>query len=1809
MKSQSMITHAGKRSTRLLAKVRPVAAVCAALVSSHFMVDVALANAGFGTNTNIANGNIAVPTYYANSPQGWQPALDATNQPITNPATGNAYTASEAFTANGNSTAGAVVPMVNTGTALRKFVDSIGGLGAYGLDGPSDLAYNNPAKAATASTQGIPVAIPVHNWVNPLTGVTTPDDYYELAVVEYVVQMHSDLPKKTIERGYVQIETAAIRAASLKDPAGVGSEHIPGVYPDGTPILDASGAQVFFVHSPHPLGPAVVATTGTAVRYLFRNYLPYTDAAGVAHGRANGGELEVPVDEILAGGGPLFNADGTPFVVGGKNIKFGQNRVAIHNHGGDTPWINDGTPHQWFVPAGDAAWQVKDPQGNFLGHGESFQNVPDMADPGPGSQTLYFPNNQSGRMQFYHDHASGLTRLNVYMGMAAGYLILNPPEQAVIQSVLGNGATALDAIGTPLVIQDRTFVPKNVGAASDPKAGTVATNTAGRVQSQDTKWNTQHWGAYGDLWFPHVYETNQDPNAIDGTNPVGRWDWGPWFWPVFPAQYSLPSGVYGDVTTTPEAFVDTPTVNGVVYPTMTVDPKTYRFRFLAAGNDRSWNLGLYYAVDGAGTVCDANNLSPVPNAVAPGETAAPALCTEMRMVPAASTSNLPGTWPADGRAGGVPDPLTIGPDIVQIGNETGLLPAPAVWTAQPVTFDQNVRSMTVFNVLNHQLLLAGAERADTLIDFSPYAGSTLILYNDGPAPMPGFDPRIDYFTNEGDQTIGGGSYNTLPGYGPNTRTVMQIKVNKAGAVAATPLNVPALAAAMAPLYAAQRPQNIIPETAYSTVFPTNNQNIADNYAHIYTGSNTAPAFTFPMRDASGAQITGLQAGTVTPVGATGALNAGAYAGLLDTSAAITVTAGGTGYTSVPNVTFTPAPLGANGAPTPTATAQLTNGVVTGIVLNNMDTGYFPGTVTPTIAIDAPPANVQATATLSSVASWSLAGQTINIASGSQGSGYSRTALPTVTINGTPTTGSATATAVVNNAGNVTGVTITGSAVYPTAPTLSIAAPATTQATATVASSAAGQYTMARGNITPTTPGAGYTNASIKFTLSPSAANGTVTFTPTITNGRLTRIGVTVTGTPTFASAPTVAITGGTTSNATASLTQLLTAVPVVDTVTVVNAGVGYVGTTAPTVTLTPGAGAPTGLPTAKAALNGSGGITISLSGNTAYDFTAHPATVVIGAPNAASAVAPILPTTASATDTVTITNGGSGYGTTAPLVSFVPAVAGQTATAVLTNGAVTGITLSNSNYAFATVPAIKIAPPPATTQATAVVASTVPALNRIRVINKAIQELFDPVYGRMNATLAVELPYSSATVATTIPLAYVDTPVDALDAIKDDELQIWKITHNGVDSHPVHFHLVNVQVINRVDWAGVVKPPEANEIGWKEVLRMNPLEDVYVAVRAERPSVPFGLPKSTRLLDPSQAVGGQAGFTQIDPATGNAPVTQTYLVNGVTTTVPVTAYSNQLTDFDNEYVWHCHILGHEENDFMRPFIFHPVTAIPDAPDTVKVTGNTVTWGSPVPYGGYDAQGIPKAGRDKNGKLTASPKNEIGFRVYTSLNGAPAVLLANVRANVTTYTDATGTVSKPGVVTTVTAWNAAGESLPGNSATLPAGITASSAAGQAIATSATAVLSGAATTASGAATGAVNAATAALTTAATNANAAATAAAATDAALAAAVAVAPVKFAQFIAVPGVSGSVVLKWANAPANIDPVTGFTAVTGYTLTWTGASTGTVTLPLTGVGANATVTGATIEGLTPGAAYTFNLVANAPGGTSAQATVSATAQ
>ena len=220
-------------------------------------------------------------------------------------------------------------------------------------------------------------------------------------------------------------------------------------------------------------------------------------------------------------------------------------------------------------------------------------------------------------------------------------------------------------------------------------------------------------------------------------------------------------------------------------------------------------------------------------------------------------------------------------------------------------------------------------------------------------------------------------------------------------------------------------------------------------------------------------------------------------------------------------------------------------------------------------------------------------------------------------------------------------------------------------------------------------------------------------------------------------------------------------------------------------------------------------------------------------------------------------------------------------------------------------------------------------------------------FGRMTANLGLEAvpatpagqnitlypyvnPQTELIDATNLPVFDPDVDVAPI-SVSDDGTQIWKITHNGVDTHPIHWHLYDVQVLNRVTWDNIIIPPDETELGWKDTVRISPLEDTLVALRPIIPALPFELPNSIRPLNPMTPLGSEMGFNNVD-ANGN----------------PTAAIANALVNFGWEYVFHCHILSHEEMDMMRPV---SVAVPPIAPDGLAfaISGNgrnrqlTLTW--------------------------------------------------------------------------------------------------------------------------------------------------------------------------------------------------------------------------------------------------------------------------
>src|SRR5690606_11359116 len=87
-----------------------------------------------------------------------------------------------------------------------------------------------------------------------------------------------------------------------------------------------------------------------------------------------------------------------------------------------------------------------------------------------------------------------------------------------------------------------------------------------------------------------------------------------------------------------------------------------------------------------------------------------------------------------------------GPEWYQIGTEGGFLPEPVIVPNQHITWITDATRFDVGNVDLHAVLLGPAERADVIVDFSQYAGQTLILYNDAPAAFPARIATYDYYT-------------------------------------------------------------------------------------------------------------------------------------------------------------------------------------------------------------------------------------------------------------------------------------------------------------------------------------------------------------------------------------------------------------------------------------------------------------------------------------------------------------------------------------------------------------------------------------------------------------------------------------------------------------------------------------------------------------------------------------------------------------------------------------------------------------------------------------------------------------------------------------------------------------------------------------------------------------------------------------------------------------------------------------------------------------------------------------------------------
>jgi spore coat protein A len=185
--------------------------------------------------------------------------------------------------------------------------------------------------------------------------------------------------------------------------------------------------------------------------------------------------------------------------------------AVVHLHGGEVPPELDGGPDAWVTSNG------------IKGHGYySFAGAPANA------ATYKYPNTQEASPIWFHDHALGITRLNVYAGLAGAYLITDPD----LSLPTGLHPAGLDRNGSveytvPIVLQDRMF------------------------------------DADGQLFF----QADSAGNLLWATNPQHP------YW-------------------SPEFVGDTIVVNGKAWPYLNVEPKRYRFWFINGSNARTYEMFL-----------------------------------------------------------------------------------------------------------------------------------------------------------------------------------------------------------------------------------------------------------------------------------------------------------------------------------------------------------------------------------------------------------------------------------------------------------------------------------------------------------------------------------------------------------------------------------------------------------------------------------------------------------------------------------------------------------------------------------------------------------------------------------------------------------------------------------------------------------------------------------------------------------------------------------------------------------------------------------------------------------------------------------------------------------------------------------------------------------------------------------------------------------------------------------------------------------------------------------------------------------------
>jgi FtsP/CotA-like multicopper oxidase with cupredoxin domain len=214
--------------------------------------------------------------------------------------------------------------------------------------------------------------------------------------------------------------------------------------------------------------------------------------------------------------------------------------IVTHVHGavgvGDD---SDGYAEAWYLPSANNVPAGYAKEGTWYNFFAGKAGAAYGVAWGPGYATFQYPNQNRASTIWYHDHALGMTRLNVYAGPAGFYIIRGGPD--------GDGAVLDSRFGTPAILpgpapKENDKFPPNKTYYEIP------------IAIQDRAFNTD-----GSLFYPDT-RAFFDGAAADIPGYIPTTDLSP-IW-------------------NPEFFGNMIMVNGNTWPFQTVEQRRYRLRFL-----------------------------------------------------------------------------------------------------------------------------------------------------------------------------------------------------------------------------------------------------------------------------------------------------------------------------------------------------------------------------------------------------------------------------------------------------------------------------------------------------------------------------------------------------------------------------------------------------------------------------------------------------------------------------------------------------------------------------------------------------------------------------------------------------------------------------------------------------------------------------------------------------------------------------------------------------------------------------------------------------------------------------------------------------------------------------------------------------------------------------------------------------------------------------------------------------------------------------------------------------------------------------